>query len=143
MNHKYLDLCNLLEKVDVLQRVPYVLHHHYNARNTNPHFDLRFVDPYRRNELLSFAIPGKYDILNGFPKEKKLVMYKTRPHPMDWLKKSDSYRMKNIEEGEIKIITSTATYYQLEFLGRRLRGKFKIFKLKKAKRPDAWMMVKV
>jgi hypothetical protein len=143
MNKSYIKLCNLLEKVDVLERVPYVLHHHFNARNTNEHFDLRFVDPFKKNELLSFAIPGKFNLNKGFPKEKKLIMYKTRPHPMDWLKKANTYRMNLVEEGEIKVITSSINYYALEFMGRRLRGKFKVFKLKKSRRDDAWMMVKI
>jgi len=137
---KYSILSQLLtEKAEVLHQVPWVLHFHNDPRNTGAHYDLRILDPYKKNELISFAIPTQYDLHKKVP--DKMAIYRTRPHPEHWLN-TETYRIKKLEEGEAKVLVSSPKYFKLDFKGKRLRGKYILFKKSGTRRNDVWMMVK-
>lgn len=136
---KYKQLLEILLEADIKHKVPYVLHYHSDPRNTSTHYDLRILDPYKKNELMSFAIPKEYDLHKKAP--KKMAIYRTRPHPEHWLKK-ETYRIKKLEEGEAIVLVSSPKYFKLDFKGKRIRGKFILFKKSRTKRNDVWMMVK-
>ena len=137
---KYKLLSQLLTEAEVMNQVPWVLHHHADPRNTGAHYDLRILDPYKKNELISFAIPASYDLHKKVP--DKMAIYRTRPHPEHWLKK-ETYRIKVLEEGEAAVLVSSPKYFKLDFKGkRRLKGIYILFKKSGTKRNDVWMMVK-
>lgn len=119
--------------------VPYVFHYHADPRNTNPHYDLRILDPYKKDSLMSYAIPAQEGMDKKFP--KKVIAVRTRPHPEHWLTKQ-TYRIKKLEEGEVKVHVSSPKFFDLEFTGKILRGRYILFKNKRSRRNDMWIIIK-
>ena len=86
--------------------------------------------------LHSFAAPSNF--LETI--HKKTVLVKTRDHDPRWLNLK-SYRLKDIDKGLVSVLVSTKNYFELEFKGKKIKGKYKLFKLK-TKRNDQWLLFK-
>jgi hypothetical protein len=114
---------------------PFIVHRH-DARNTNQHFDLRILHPYDDKDLMSFAF-GK-----DFEKEydKKVAGVRTKDHDPRWLELK-SYRLENFDEGTVTFKTYTYKFMELEFKGKKLKGNYKLFKVK-SDRGDNWLLLK-
>ena len=118
------------------QKVTFIIHRH-DPRNGSVHHDLRFVDPRDRTKLFSFAAPSNFmDTINS-----KTVLAKTREHDVRWMTLK-SYRLKDIDKGVVNIKLGTEKFFDLEFHGKILKGKYKLFKLKNTKRDDRWLLFK-
>ena len=116
--------------------VPFVFHSH-EPRNGSLHFDLRFIDPKDQSNLYSFAIPKEYKF-----GDKKTIAVKTRDHDPRWLTLK-SYRLNVLDHGDVTINIATSKYFELDFRGTKLVGKYRLFKLTKTKREDQWLFVKI
>jgi hypothetical protein len=116
-------------------KVPFILHKH-NPRNGSEHFDLRFLDPNDDKLLHSFAFGS--DFLEKV--SDRIVGVKTRDHDPRWLTLK-SYRLKDIDRGTVIVKIGTKKYFELEFSGKIIKGKYKLFKVK-SKRGDNWLLIK-
>jgi len=113
----------------------FVIHRH-NARNTNEHFDLRFLDNYKKGTLNSFAF-GK-DFLEKL--NDRIVGVRTKEHNSRWLDLK-SYRLEDIDKGEVDILISSFKYFKLDFKGKLIKGIYELFKVK-SERDDNWILIK-
>jgi len=114
--------------------VPFVLHKH-DPRSGSEHYDLRFLDPKDSKLLHSFAFGS--DFLDK--KNDKISGVKTRDHDPRWLELK-SYRLTTIEKGTCTILIQRPNYFELQFNGEILKGKYRLFKLK-TKRGDQWLFI--
>ena len=115
--------------------VPFVIHKH-DPRASSNHFDLRFLDPTNKKLLHSFAcgdeFPDKMD--------KKVVLVKTRDHDPRWLD-LESYRLEIFDQGDCTIYVSAPKYFDIQFNGIRLKGRYKLIKTK-SKKNNYWILVR-
>jgi len=125
-------VCEALQSQDV----PYVIHKHL-PRSGSLHYDLRFGNPRNDKELFSFAAPRNFlETIN-----QKTLLVRTREHDKRWLDLK-SYRLTDIEKGEVTLKIATSKYFDLIFHGKVLNGLYKIFKMKNTFREDRWLMIK-
>lgn len=124
----------LIESLHISE-VPFIIHQH-EPRSGSIHYDLRFLDNKDNKLLHSFAAPSNF--LETI--HKKTVLVKTRDHDPRWLNLK-SYRLKDIDKGLVSVLVSTKNYFELEFKGKKIKGKYKLFKLK-TKRNDQWLLFK-
>lgn len=125
-----------LEEAQQSISVDFIIHEH-ESRKGSRHYDLRFLDPKNPKLLHSFACPTNFlKSLNT-----KIVIVKTRDHDPRWLTLK-SYRLKNIDKGKVTLNVYTKKYFDLEFKGKVIKGRYKLFKIK-TKRPNDWMLSKV
>ena len=122
-------------RTDKLSEVPFVFHEH-DPHSGSPHKDFRFIDPYDKTNLMSFAVPIDFDF-----KDQKTTLVKTRDHDPRWLTLK-SYRLKILDSGTIYFLTSSPYYFKIRIVGKHLRGIYLLFKLSKTKRDDRWILVK-
>jgi hypothetical protein len=113
----------------------FIIHHH-NARNTNEHYDLRFIDNRDSKKLNSFAF-GK-DFLEKI--NSKIVGVRTKDHNIRWLT-LQSYRLQDIDKGDVTILVSSFSYFKLDFKGSIIKGVYELFKVRSG-RGDNWMLIK-
>ena len=113
----------------------FVLHRH-NPRSGSEHYDLRFLDNYKKDVLNSFAF-GK-DFMEKL--NDRIVGVRTKEHLTRWLDLK-SYRLEDIDKGEVDILISSFKYFKLEFRGNIMKGTYNLFKVKSG-RGDNWMLVK-
>lgn len=114
--------------------VPFIIHEH-QPRSGSIHYDIRFLDPKNNKLLHSFAAPSNFlkTISN------KTILVKTRDHDPRWLSLK-SYRLKNIDSGNVSISVFTNKYFELDFKGKLLKGKYRLFKIKTS-RDDQWILI--
>jgi len=116
--------------------VKFIIHNH-KPRSGSEHYDFRFVDPKNSKMLHSFAAPKNFlDTI-----KTKTVLAKTRDHDIRWLTLK-SYRLKDIESGTVKVMKATDKYFELDFNGKRIHGRYKLFHLKNSRRSDRWLLIK-
>ena len=125
----------LQEQIDKPVTVPFVTHKH-NPRSGSEHYDIRIIDPQDDKILHSFAagtnLPEKI--------KTKLVLVKTKDHNPRWLD-LDSYRLETYDKGKCIISKFFPNYWEVEFKGKHLKGKYKMLKLK-TRRGDNWLLIK-
>jgi len=123
---------------EILQHhtVPFIVHEH-QPRSGSLHYDLRFGNPKNSKELFSFAMPKNFlQTANN-----KTLVVQTRMHDTRWLDLK-SYRLKEIDRGEVTITIATNKYFELDFHGKILNGNYKLFRMKNTFRTDRWILVK-
>jgi len=114
----------------------FVIHVH-DARHTNQHFDLRMIHPFDEKILLSFAFGKDFD--KSF--NKKIAGVRTKDHDPRWLTLK-SYRLQEFDKGFVKYLTFSKTFLSLDFNGEKIKGKYKLFKVRSNYRDDRWLLVK-
>ena len=124
----------MLEAAQKQVKVEFIIHNH-NPRNGSEHYDLRFMDTSDPKLLHSFAFGS--DFIEKL--SDRIVGVKTRDHDPRWLTLK-SYRLKDIDKGFVVIKVSNKKYFELDFNGKILKGKYKLFKLKTT-RSDNWLLV--
>jgi len=117
------------------EKVHFIIHKH-NPRSGSEHYDLRFIDPTDPKLLHSFAFGS--DFLKQL--SSRIVGVKTRDHDPRWLTLK-SHRLTDIDKGYVIIKVSTSKYFEVDFQGKVIQGKYKMFKVK-SRRGDNWMLVK-
>jgi hypothetical protein len=123
----------VLEAIE--NKKPFIVHKH-EPRNGSLHYDLRFMDPRDSKLLHSFATPSDFlDTIN-----EKSLLIKTRDHDPRWLTLK-SYRLETVDSGSVTIHTATSKYFDLDFDGKTLNGRYKLFKIK-TNRDDHWLLTK-
>jgi hypothetical protein len=132
-----LDHFKLVSEALQSKDVPFVIHKH-DPRNGSIHFDVRFLDLHNPKLLHSFAAPSNF----LETKDKKVILAKTRDHDPRWLTLK-SYRLTEIDKGFATIHIATYKYFDVDFHGELMKGRYKIFKMKNTYREDRWLMVKV
>jgi len=115
--------------------VPFIVHQH-DPRSGSIHYDLRILDPKDDKLLHSFAAGTDFE-------EKiksKVVLVKTRDHDPRWLNLK-SYRLTTFDSGECIIHKAFPKYWEIEFKGKKIKGIYRLFKIK-SKRGDNWLLIK-
>ena len=112
----------------------FVIHQH-TPRSGSYHFDLRFIDS-KTKKLNSFAFGKDFDKKHS----SKIIGVRTKDHNERWLTLK-SYRLTVFDEGKVDILAASTKYFELNFKGKKLKGKYKLFKIK-SKRDDNWLLVK-
>ena len=126
-------ICEIIQQS---KNVPFVIQLH-NSRSGSSHYDLRFGNPHNLEELHSFACPKNFlETIN-----KKTILAKTKMHNERWLS-LPSYRLKEIDKGEVTIKIATSKYFELIFHGKVINGFYKLFRLMNTFREDRWLLAK-
>lgn len=133
MLDKFNVVCETLQSKDV----PFVIHKH-NPRSGSVHFDIRFLDNRNPKLLHSFAAPSNF----LETKDRKVLLVKTRDHDPRWLT-LQSYRLNTIDSGTVTVNISTSKYFELDFHGKLMNGKYKLFKMHNTFREDRWLLTKI
>ena len=115
--------------------VPFIIHKH-NPRSGSLHYDLRFLSHKDKKVLHSWAFGSKFP--DEF--ETKIVGVRTKDHNPRWLTLK-SYRLDTFDQGTVEIVMSGKKIFELEFKGKIIKGRFKLFHLK-SKRGDNWLLIK-
>lgn len=115
--------------------VPFVVHQH-NPRSGSEHYDLRILDPKNDKLLHSFAAGTDFEEKI----QSKIVLVKTRDHDPRWLD-LQNYRLSTYDKGECIIHKAFSKYWEIEFKGKKIKGTYKLFRIK-SKRGDNWLLVK-
>jgi hypothetical protein len=112
----------------------FVIHNH-NPRSGSEHYDLRFLDNKNSKVLNSFVF-GK-DFLSKL--NSRIIGVRTKDHDIRWLDLK-SYRLEDVDKGEVNILISSYKYFKLDFKGTVIKGIYDLFKVKSG-RGDNWMLV--